>query len=137
MNNCMSVQPEQGNQRPAANITWETMNREVAKRNVNKLQQKIFQATRDKDFLLLRKTKKLLFKSLYARFLAVLKVTSNQGRYTAGVDGVVLRTPEEKWNLVEELRNIKEYHPSPVRVVYIPKKNGDKRKLGIPTQLLM
>ena len=133
MNNCTSVQSEQGNQRPTANITWETMNREVAKRNVNKLQQKVFQATRDKDFQLLRKTKKLLFKSLYARFVAVLKVTSNKGRFTAGVDGVVLRTPEEKWNLVEELRNTRDYYPSPVRVVYIPKKNGDKRKLGIPT----
>ncbi|MCF2139210.1 MAG: reverse transcriptase N-terminal domain-containing protein [Candidatus Lokiarchaeota archaeon] len=50
----------------------------------------MFQATRDKNFHTARRLKKLLFKSLNARFLAVLTVTSNQGRYTPGVDGIIL-----------------------------------------------
>lgn len=132
-NNCQTVQSVQGGQRQSAAITWTTMNRSVAKRNVHMIQQKIFQATRNKDYRTLQRHKKLLAKSLYARFLAVLQVTSNQGRYTPGVDGKILTTPEEKWALVESLRNIKDYHPDPVRVIYIPKKDGSKRKLGIPT----
>jgi RNA-directed DNA polymerase len=132
-NNCKTVQSVQGSQRQSAAITWTTMDRSVAKRHVYKFQQQIFQATRNKDFKTVQRTKKTLFKSLYARFLAVLQVTSNKGRYTPGVDGKVLTTPEEKWNLVELLRDIKNYHPKPVRVIYIPKKDGTKRMLGIPT----
>ncbi|MCF2138970.1 MAG: group II intron reverse transcriptase/maturase [Candidatus Lokiarchaeota archaeon] len=131
---CETNQPVQGSQHHQhADITWIFMNREAAKRGVKKLQQQIFQATRDKNFYTARRLKKLLFKSLNARFLAVLTVTSNQGRYTPDVDGIIFKTPEEKWDLVEDLRNIKEYQPKPVRLVYIPKRNGKKRKLGIPT----
>jgi RNA-directed DNA polymerase len=133
-NNCETVSSVQGSQhRQHADISWETMNRDAAKCGVHKLQQQIFQATRDKDFQTARRIKKLLFKSLNARFLAVLTVTTNQGRYTPGVDGIILKTPEEKWNLVEELRNTKDYQAKPVRIVFIPKRNGKQRKLGIPT----
>ena len=121
-----------GNQRQAADVSWISIDRKAAKQRVNKLQQQIFQATRDKNFKVARRLKKLLFKLISARFLSVLSVTTNQGRYTPGVDGIILKTPEEKWNLVETLRNIKEYRPNPIRIVYIPKKSGDRRKLGIP-----
>jgi RNA-directed DNA polymerase len=77
--------------------------------------------------------KKTLFKSLPARFLAVLKVTSKSGGKTPGVDGKLYTTPAEKWTLVEELRNIHQYHPDPVKIQMIPKPNGSQRKLGIPT----
>ena len=68
-------------------------------------------------------------------FRAYKQVYKNKG--TSGIDGV---TVEElghymylhKEEIKEQIRNRK-YKPSPVRRVYIPKENGDKRGLGIPT----
>ena len=68
-------------------------------------------------------------------FEAYKQVYKNKG--VSGIDGV---TVDElgyymylhKQEIKEQIRNRK-YKPSPVRRVYIPKDNGDKRKLGIPT----
>lgn len=54
-----------------------------------------------------------------------------------GIDGVMLEEYEVNKeakikDLVNRLR-LKKYRPQPVRRVYIPKPNGDKRPLGIPT----
>ena len=63
------------------------------------------------------------------------KVRSNKG--AGGVDKVTIEKYEE--NLEENIKNLlaelkeKTYKPSPVRRVYIPKKNGKMRPLGIPT----
>lgn len=69
--------------------------------------------------------------------LAVKRVCQNKG--TSGVDGI---TTEELENYVyKNIETIKEqirtrkYKPQPVRRVYIPKENGDKRPLGIPTAI--
>lgn len=71
------------------------------------------------------------------RMLAVHRVTTNKGHGTPGVDKKLLITNEEKWGAVEWLRytlqNHQNYKASPVRRVYIPKPNGKKRPLGIPT----
>ena len=66
---------------------------------------------------------------------AYKKVYSNKG--ASGIDGITVGELEEylKYHLneiKEQIRNRK-YKPSPVKRVYIPKENGDKRALGIPT----
>lgn len=69
---------------------------------------------------------------------AIEKVLSNKG--AGGIDGVTIQKFKEEIKngninfeiIKEQIRNRK-YNPSPVRRVYIPKDNGDKRGLGIPT----
>jgi RNA-directed DNA polymerase len=61
-------------------------------------------------------------------------VTENQGRRTPGVDGEIWKTPKEKAAGIERLRQ-HGYRPHPLRRIYIPKANGKKRALGIPTML--
>ena len=66
---------------------------------------------------------------------AYKKVVANKG--ASGVDGITVEElgdyiKENKVKIVQSIRN-KTYMPMPVRRVYIPKSNGKKRPLGIPT----
>ena len=68
-------------------------------------------------------------------FEAYKQVYKNKG--ASGVDGVTVDELgyymyQHKEEIKEQIRSRK-YKPSPVRRVYIPKDNGDKRGLGIPT----
>ncbi len=74
---------------------------------------------------------RLLTHSFSGKALAVRRVTENQGKNTSGVDKIVWNTPQKKLNGVYSLRQ-RDYHPQPLRRVYIPKKNGKKRPLGTP-----
>ncbi len=60
------------------------------------------------------------------------RVTENQGKRTPGVDGATWDTPAKKATAVCQLRQ-RGYRPKPLRRIYIPKKNGKRRPLGIPT----
>ena len=85
---------------------------------------------------------KLKYHSLYGQLLrdrvlmnAWKKVKANRG--SGGIDGVTIKeyAKNEQENILKLLENLKakEYKPTPVRRVYIPKKDGKKRPLGIPT----
>jgi RNA-directed DNA polymerase len=73
----------------------------------------------------------LLTHSFAGRALAILRVISNAGAKTPGVDGVLWNTPEAKAEAFSALRR-HGYQPQPLRRVYIPKSNGKQRALGIP-----
>lgn len=67
-------------------------------------------------------------------------VLSNRGSSTPGIDGKTKWSSEAKeegrTQLVQQLRQellAGEYHPSPVKRVYIPKANGKLRPIGIAT----
>lgn len=62
------------------------------------------------------------------------RIRQNKGSQTAGVDGQTKDDVDEALikRLADKLKR-EEYQPTPVRRVYIPKANGKRRPLGIPT----
>ncbi len=75
---------------------------------------------------------RMLTRSFSDKALAVKRVTENRGKRTPGIDGKTWSTPDAKWHAIKDLVR-RGYKPSPLRRIYIPKKNGKKRPLGIPT----
>jgi RNA-directed DNA polymerase len=60
-------------------------------------------------------------------------VTTNKGKNTYGIDRVVLKTNEEKFKTIHNVKNLSSYKAQPVRRVCIPKASGKLRSLEIPT----
>jgi RNA-directed DNA polymerase len=67
------------------------------------------------------------------------RVSANRGSRTAGIDSMTRHRVEQQLGVqrfLEELRGeLKErrFRPAPVRERQIPKRDGNKRRLGIPT----
>lgn len=113
------------------NINWSTCEKQVFN-----LQAKIAAAWLNKDYALVRQLQNELIRSYAARALAVRRVITNSGSKTrplGGVDNVIWDDAKKIESAIEGLKNLKHYEPQPVKRVYIPKADGSKRPLGIPT----
>src|SRR6266480_6750627 len=112
-----------------AQIPWRKLERKVYR-----LQKRIYQASLRGNDKAVHNLQRLLMKSKAARTLAVRRVTQdNQGKQTAGVDGVKSVKPAQRLALVHHLRHHKKIKPLPTRRVWIPKPGkAEKRPLGIP-----
>lgn len=99
---------------------------------VGRLQARIAKAAKAGDWRTVRRLQRLLTRSSSAKALAVRRVTENRGRKTPGIDRQTWSTPDEKWQAARTLSD-RGYRPRPLRRVYIPKSNGERRPLGIPT----
>jgi RNA-directed DNA polymerase len=112
---------------------WETLPWRQLERAVFKLQKRIFQASRRGDARAVHRLQRLLINSWAAKCIAVRRVTQdNQGKKTAGVDGVKSLSPRARIKLVKCL--LLTGTSQPTRRVWIPKPGTEEeRPLGIPT----
>jgi RNA-directed DNA polymerase len=113
---------------------WEEIDWRQVQQNVRRLQARIVKATQAGRWGKVKALQRLLTRSFSGKALAVKRVTENQGKRTAGVDGIVWDTPARKWTATQNLRQ-RGYRPKPLRRVYIPKSSNRQklRPLGIPT----
>ena len=112
---------------------WNTLPWRTIERTVFKLQKRIYQASQNNDSVLVHQLQRLLISSWSAKCLAVRRVTQdNQGKKTAGIDGMKSVSPQQRMSLVQILRV--DLKTRPVLRVWIPKPNApaEKRGLGIP-----
>ncbi|XP_066251682.1 protein YkfC-like [Euwallacea similis] len=98
-----------------------------------KLQKRIYRASQNNDIKSVHRLQKLLLRSKSGKFMSVRRVTQdNQGRKTAGIDGISDLNQEQRLDLVESL-SLNE-KSKPVRRIWISKRGKtEKRPLGIPT----
>ena len=111
---------------------WHSIEWKKVWRTVRRLQARIVKAVTEGRWNKVKALVYLLTHSFSGRALAILRVVSNSGAKTPGVDGVLWNTPEAKSAAFGTLRR-HGYQPQPLRRVYIPKSNGKRRGLGIPT----
>lgn len=113
---------------------WKDIDFDVATEYVKKLQMRIVKAKQEGKQGKVKALQRLLTTSFYARVLAIKRVTENKGKKTAGVDGEIWSTDKLKLDAISKLKR-RGYNPKPLKRIYIPKKNGKKRPLSIPTML--
>lgn len=102
-----------------------------AKAIVKRLQMRITRAYEEGKHGKAKALQWLLTHSHSAKILAVIRVITNRGGKTPGIDGEIWQLKDLNHRILQLTR--RGYKASPLRRVYIPKSGGRKRPLGIPT----
>jgi RNA-directed DNA polymerase len=119
---------------PEGVADWDGADWRAQERQVQRLRHRIFTATQAGDLKRVRSLQKLMLRSHANTLVSVRRVTErNAGRRTPGVDGQVALTGPQRAGLAVSLhRRAGTGRALPVRRVYVPKKDGKRRPLGIP-----
>jgi RNA-directed DNA polymerase len=128
----MSAEATPAGAAPRGSTPWHSINWKQVWHTVRRLQARIVKAIHAGRWGKVQALVYLLTHSFAGRALAILRVVSNSGATTPGVDGATWNTPESKTAAFPTLTP-HGYHSQPLRRVYIPKSNGQQRPLGIPT----
>ena len=114
--------------------SWDAIDWCKVKKQVKRLQMRIAKAVREGKHGKAKSLQWILTHSFSAKLVAVKRVVQNRGSKTAGVDRIIWKKPQQKMQAARSLKRIG-YCPKPLRRIYIPKKNGKQRPLGIPTMI--
>ena len=116
-----------------ATYAWHQLPWRKLEVTVFKLERWIYKASYAGDIRRVHRLQKLLLKSRAAKLLAVRRITQdNQGKNTAGIDGIKALTPHQRGALAAQLGTLPTGRPT--RRVWIPKPGKDEqRPLSIPT----
>jgi RNA-directed DNA polymerase len=113
---------------------WQSIDWKSVEPHVLKLQMRIAKATREGKHGKAKALQWILTHSRSAKLLAVKRVSKNKGSRTPGIDGVIWNTDARRMKAVNQLSR-KAYQAKPLKRIYIPKKNGKLRPLGIPCMI--
>ncbi|NJN12583.1 MAG: RNA-dependent DNA polymerase [Richelia sp. RM1_1_1] len=113
---------------------WKKLPWKKFRKSLFRLQKRIFKAVREGDAAKVKNLQKLVLKSSAAKLLAIRQITQlNKGKKTAGVDGVKSLNFLQRFEILFQLTNVREWKPSELRRIPISKKNGKVRILSVPT----
>jgi len=118
---------------PNSKEGWNSIKWVTAEIYVRKLQNRIYSASLKGETKKVRYLQNTMISSYHSKLVAIRRVTQdNQGKKTAGVDGIKILTPQQRFDYVTKV-GIRG-SASPLRRVWIPKPGKtEKRPLGIPT----
>lgn len=118
-----------------ASESWRTLPWKKFRRDLFRLQKRVFKAIREGDRRRAASLQKLILKSTAARLMAIRQVTQlNAGKKTAGIDGKASLSFEDRFALSEQLKqSVNNWKHSKLREIPIPKKDGKTRILKVPT----
>lgn len=112
---------------------WHSIDWKATAHRVRNLRRRIDRASQLQQPNQVRSLMKLMLRSRANLYASVRRVTQdNPGKRTPGVDGQLASTATERDQLIHQMSRYTLHRVKPTRRIYIPKRNGKTRPLGIP-----